>query len=288
MISLDRAHSLDALLRRIEDLSGSAHLDVVEPDFDELAREWLASISREIRRRYRYLVALNLDKLAELIRLSPGVSEHVLCRAFHDLVLSRDGREITLVDMPATASLHGFVNYALASGKWLDVLEGLERRVVAGNGYLSRVTGRAQRRGDAPDGEEDGELGRRLSDLKKLFHEVASALSAERTRFVGVFNPDELSLEELAQSAEALERAKASYDLVVANRYRAPNGGSEDQAAGASAGASSHIREMADEARAKLGEVSIAFVEHQEMLDRSSAARYLEIGELLWKRLALC
>ena len=87
ILSLDPAHSIrqimDQAARRSSGEEGGRilkALDVDEPDFEEIGRRWLNDISSSVRSRYRYLTALNLDAMADVIKRSPGVSEHIVSR----------------------------------------------------------------------------------------------------------------------------------------------------------------------------------------------------------------
>jgi anion-transporting ArsA/GET3 family ATPase len=272
ILSMDAAHSARLILERIRGaekapggrvLSGIAAL---EPDFDELTREWLAGISSEIRSRYRYLTTLNLEATADVVKHSPGVREHIMCGVLHETLVEEPFDGLTLVDMPATASSSGFIHYVLASRKWLRSLKELNESI-AGDEKWRRSAGRGGPGGGSKDRGE--ELTRKLGAMGSVLDRTAGLLAAPETAFVGVLNPDRLSASEAGITLAALEKAGTGFRLLARNKWH-----EEGKEAG-----------VIGPAGSGLDAVPTVTIPAVELESERPFEAYAEIGERLWKSL---
>jgi arsenite-transporting ATPase len=214
ILSLDPAHSIRLIMHHAAGRGGTEAerimqaVGVEEPDFDEIRRRWLGDISASVRSRYRYLAALNLDSMADVIRHSPGVNEHIVSRTLWTKLVGGTFEGFTLVDMPATASLHGLVYYVLSSARWMASLKKLHAGI------------RGSEKWKPAAGEEGDPLGGKIDALGSMLAELAHLLKDERTAFLGIVNPEVLSVSEADSTNRVLEKASAGFRLLVLNKWR--------------------------------------------------------------------
>jgi arsenite-transporting ATPase len=263
ILSLDPAHSIRLIMDQAARLSGDPEgcrflkgLDVDEPDFEEIGRRWLSDISSSVRSRYRYLAALNLDAMADLIKRSPGVSEHIISRTMWTKLVSSPFAGITLVDMPATASMQGLVYYILSSTGWIASLKKLHA------GIRSRETWKPS------SGEEGDPLGGRIDSLDAMLADLSKLIRDDRTAFIGIVNPEPLSIGEAASLSRVLEKASARFRLLVLNKWR-------DRVDDGLAPALGKLKSGLPAAR-----VDVADFDKRDPLDLYAGA-----GEIIWKSL---
>ena len=198
VISLDPAHNLGDLLEMElgdEPKKVYGNLYASEPDFDEIVKRYSRSIANEIKEKYKYLRAWNLDKLVDLIENTPGTEEFAIFMKLVELY-NEDWDYVVVDHAPTGLSVKVLILPKILSS-WLEILIKLRKEILIRKKALAKLEGKEIE-------DEVYEKLKREYELYKKFEKTFADPSV--TKVVLVLNPEELPFFEAKRAFEQLTR----------------------------------------------------------------------------------
>lgn len=224
-LSLDQAHNLG-------DLSGEAlgpeprtiapGLEACEPDLEALARRRADEAVDLLRSGYRYLDALSLSGLADLVQHAPGLEEQSAVDALAGAVEHVGSDGLLVVDMPPTGSSVRMLVLPALGLQWISCLSGLRKRILDRRSAIAHVRGR-EALGDVPLEEDGDPVTATLAAQAAQLEAVAGLVTGGS--HVLVAHPEPLSLTEAGRIRRVLVRLGTDASCLVINRSGPPGEG---------------------------------------------------------------
>ncbi len=198
VVSLDPAHNLGDLLGlELGDEAKEVYRNLYasEPDFDEIIKEYSRSIAKEIKEKYKYLRAWNLDKLIDLIESTPGTEEYAI---FMKLVrLYDENWDYVVVDHAPTGLSVKVLILPKILSSWIEVLMKLRKEIVVRKKAIAKMRGE----------EIEDEVYERLKSEYEQYKKFERIFTdPNMTKVVLVLNPEELPFFEARRAYEQLIR----------------------------------------------------------------------------------
>ncbi len=198
VISLDPAHNLGDVLNitlNNDVKQVYENLYASEPDFDEIVKNYAKNIANEIKEKYKYLRAWNLDKLVDLIENTPGTEEYAI---FMKLVeIYNQNWDYVVVDHAPTGLSVKVLILPRILKSWIEVLLKLRKEIYTRKKALAKLKGE----------EIEDEVYKKLEEEYNLYKRFEEEFSnPKKTKVVLVLNPEELPFFEAKRAYEQLTR----------------------------------------------------------------------------------
>jgi len=215
LVSMDPAHNLsDIFEKKLSDKPGkiSSGLSVIELDQEKWVKNYLTSISQQIKRTYSYLTAFNLESYFDVIRFSPGLEEYALILAFQSIQQDFQTHDFLVFDMPPTALSLKFFNLPSLSLVWTQKLLELRQEIIKKRELITKI------KLIKKEYETDKVLNK-IMEQNDYFTSLKSRFEDQSiTKIKLVLNPDELSFAESNRIIKWLEAIHIQIDHVFFNK----------------------------------------------------------------------
>ncbi len=207
LVSLDPAHNLGDVLG--VELSEEPKMIVpglwaAEPDVDSIIRNYAKRISEELKQHYKYLKALNLEKLFKVIEHTPGVEEQALLEEL--MRLSKTDFDYVVVDNAPTGIALKVLILPEIMLTWMNSLKKIRLEII-------------KRRKIIEEKEEIEDLV--LKELEKEIDEMSKFkefLTSPNNRIVLVVNAEEMPVLEALRIKEKLTAFNMKPCAIVVNK----------------------------------------------------------------------
>ena len=202
LVSLDPAHNAgDALQQMLsaEKTSVTSELDALEINLEQLVNQYLAQTSKTMRHTYRHLTVMNLEKMFDVIRYSPGIEEHATLEALKDIIVREAGEyDAIIFDTAPTGLTLRVLALPSISMIWLEKLSHLRKKILGLRSSIAHIQGTQSMAVEgfeeplAIDEEEDGTI-QELYRYRQETQRILSVLTNPNlTSVVVVLNPEEM------------------------------------------------------------------------------------------------
>ena len=228
VVSLDPAHNAgDALDCPLTDqkTAVTSHLDALEIDLETLIQRYLKRTSDMMRHTYRYLTVINLEKLFDMIRYSPGIEEQATLEAMKDIVFQEAYHyDVIVFDTAPTGLTLRVLALPSVSLLWINKLTGLRRKILDLRSVIEHVHGEQYLKVDGveeklPSSEDEDATMRELRGYHSELERIGKTLSnSNLTSVVAVLNAEEMPLLETERAAEALKKFQIPLKLLIVNK----------------------------------------------------------------------
>ncbi|MEB3779221.1 MAG: ArsA family ATPase [Desulfurococcales archaeon] len=213
LVSLDQAmHLLKYLsLRRahvVERVDGELY--AIQFDLETEARKFTGEYSLLLRQIMPGLKVLNVEKVTDVVRNSPGFEEEVYLR-FLSKLYDDDRYDYIVIDTPPTGVTLRILNLPRMYMFWLDNLIELRERIVGLRYAIQRVIrGRAEMRDEVLD---------KLYEMKENYVKLAGMITDQgRTSYILVATPEPLPVYEVKKTINVLRELGTEPVGIVVNK----------------------------------------------------------------------
>ncbi|PID57557.1 anion transporter [candidate division KSB3 bacterium] len=228
LVSLDPAHNTADVLQQplcAEKTSVTSKLDALEIDLEQLVDRYLSKTSASMRHTYRHLTVMNLEKMFEIIRYSPGIEEHATLEALKG-ILSREaeGYDAIIFDTAPTGLTLRVLALPSISRIWLDKLSHLRKSILGLRSSIAHIHGvqsmalEGLEEPVATDEENDGTIQELYHYRQETEHTLSVLTNPNLTSVIVVLNPEEMPFLETQRAAATLKKFQIPLKAVLINK----------------------------------------------------------------------
>lgn len=228
LVSLDPAHNAgDALDCALTDQKTAVTptLDALEIDLETLIQRYLKRTSDMMRHTYRYLTVINLEKLFDMIRYSPGIEEQATLEALKDIVFQEAyNYDVIVFDTAPTGLTLRVLALPSVSMLWIQKLTGLRKKILDLRSVIEHVHGEQYLTVDGVEeklstSEDEDSTIRELRTYHAEIERIRKTLSNPNlTSVAAVLNAEDMPLFETERAAEALKKFQIPLKLLIVNK----------------------------------------------------------------------
>ncbi len=220
-ISIDPAHNICDILK-IKPFKGLKKVDqnlwAEEIDIDFYLKKYLNDIKKKIYENYRYLNIFNLDKMFDVIRLSPGMEEFACLYALKDILNNQKDKDFLVIDTPPTALTLRILGLPFITKRWIKELKSWREKIIDRRKMVTHVKGCQISKVKSYIDNEDKVLTELITQQKQMDFFVDIFLNKDITHYILIINPDELSIAEGKRIIESLKKLNITIDVIVLNK----------------------------------------------------------------------
>ncbi len=220
LASVDPAHNLCDILG-MESFSGSKRvfkeMFVEEIDVDEYLKSFIRETTKRMKEMYRYLQIINLDKMLDVMKYSPGMEEYAIMYALKEKIEENGDRDYIVIDTPPTGLMLKIFALPFSSKMWIEKLIIWRRKIINARAAVANIN--PDTVGDVALTEEEDRVLKELGLQSKTVDFMVNLLrDREKTKTVIVLNEDMLSLKESLRIKEGLDFLGIPLNMVLLNK----------------------------------------------------------------------
>ncbi len=220
--SIDPAHNLCDILK-IKSFKGTKevlkNLWAEEIDLDHYLKTYLKDIKDKTYQTYSYLNIFNLDKMFDIIKLTPGMEEFACLYALKDIFNNHKNKDFIVIDTPPTALTLKILGLPFVTKKWLEQLKSWREKILDRRNMVAHIKGKNHFNNSVALDKDDDKVLRELQSQQKqtdFFMDVF--LNKDTTHYILVVNPDELSMLEGKRIIEHMKNLNMDIRLILVNK----------------------------------------------------------------------
>ncbi len=176
------------------------------------------AISR-MKRLYKHLSVVGLDKIVESMRYSPGMEEVAVLYSMHHVLKDAQDYDYVVVDTPPTGLTLRILALPKLNIEWIGVLRQWRLRILERRRMVASIKGEeALGEGVAVAPEEDKVL-QELAAHYKLMKGMWDLFSGDESVKILVVNQDKLSIQEGLRIKETLKDLGMNLRAVLINKF---------------------------------------------------------------------
>jgi len=222
LASIDPAHNLYDILN-LPPFKGEKEVKpyfwIEEVDIDAYLKRILFEIEEKMRHLYAYLQIINLEKIFDLIKDTPGMEETATLFALKDIIKKHQEKDYIIIDTPPTGLMLKIFSLPFISKLWLEKLSKWRERILERRKIIAHVKGKDFLGKETTILPEEDKVLYELNFQKKMISFLIQLLTdKEKSYFILVINPDELSLKEGKRIINTLNRFNIFVNLVILNK----------------------------------------------------------------------
>ena len=228
LVSLDPAHNagdaLDIPLSK-EKTTVTSALDAIEIDLEYLVKQYLKHTADTMKHLYRYLTVINLEKLLDVIRYSPGIEEYATLEALSDILAQESDRyDAIIFDTAPTGLTLRVLALPSISSLWVEKLTEMRKKILDLRSAVEHIHGERIFKIDGseeklPSHADADHVMKELQDYHSEIHQVQYILAEPNiTSVAAVLNAEDMALFETQRAAETLKKFKIPLTLVIINK----------------------------------------------------------------------
>ncbi len=214
VVSIDPAHNLgDVLGLKLDDRPKEVlgNLWAVEVNIDNVVREYLNEMVSNLKKIYKYIEVINLDRYFDVLKYSPGVEEYAILKALSTYI--RSDYDAVVFDTPPTGLTLRVLSLPNVTSVWLEKLIELRKAILDRRRTIESISGKNY---DLPSREEEDGVMKELLKMKEDTDWLKEKII--ESRIFGVVNPDELSYLEMMRAKKTLEELGLKLHALIVNR----------------------------------------------------------------------
>ncbi len=242
LVSLDPAahlsdvfeHTLTDEPRLIEE-----NLRAAEIDLDKATKLHLGEIIDALRKTYKYLSTLNLEKYLDLLKYSPGVEEDAMLGYVRKLMKLKNYDVVIYDTAPTGLTLRVLALPTIAS-IWLEKLTSLRARILDLRTTIARVKGERLEAKDAVLNELIN-YGSEIDEVRKTFS------NQEQAVVVMVLTPEKLPLVETERAVNSIRKIGMNVKALIVNQVFKVSGTASPEIEGKIKSQDSYLKAIREE-----------------------------------------
>ncbi len=222
LASIDPAHNLCDILKT-KPFKGIKevvkNLWVEEVDLDIYLKKYLKDIKDKTYQTYSYLNIFNLDKMFNIIKLTPGMEEFACLYALKDILSLHSDKDFIVIDTPPTALTLRILGLPFVTQRWLEQLSFWRQKILDRRNMVAHIKGKEYFDNQiALNKDDDKVLNELIVQQKHMDFFAKIFLNKESTHYLLVINPDELSVKEGKRISKSLRGLDIEIKLVLLNK----------------------------------------------------------------------
>jgi len=189
-----------------------------EIDVDNYLKNFIKKTTKNMKETYKYLQIINLDKMFEVMKYSPGMEEYAIMYALKDKIEQNTDKDYIIIDTPPTGLMLKIFALPFTSQLWIEKLTVWRKKIINQRSAIANINADKIDKELAIKEEDDKvlkELGMQSSTvtfLTKMFQ------NKKTTKTVIVLNQDEMSLNESKKIKQGLDYMDIPLNLVIVNK----------------------------------------------------------------------
>lgn len=228
VVSLDPAHNAGDVLNiplSHRKTTVTSRLDAIEINLEHLIQQYLKRSSDTMRQIYKYLTVINLDKLLEIIRYSPGIEEYATLEALNEILAENVALyDVIVFDTAPTGLTLRVLALPSISLLWTEKLTDIRRKILSLRSSIEHIHGeRVLKVGEIEEklasSEHDDHTMQELLRYRTEIEQTRRILTnPDDTSVVAVLNAEEMPLVETQRAADTLHQFQIPLKLLVINK----------------------------------------------------------------------
>lgn len=228
LVSLDPAHNAgDAFNIKLSEQKTTIlpTLDAIESDLEHQTSLYLHRTADTLKHRYRYLTVLNLDKLMDVIRYSPGIEEYATLEVLHTILAAEAASyDVIIFDTAPTGQTLRVLALPTVSILWTQKLADIRKKILNLRFAVEKIHGPQVLQVEgieeplSTDAKTD-EVMRELRQYRDEITHIRSVLTNPAiTSVIAVLHAEDLPLLETQRAADTLKKFNIPLQLLILNK----------------------------------------------------------------------
>ncbi len=221
LASVDPAHNIcdivaDKPFKGAKNIFGRLYAE--EIDVEQYLKDFVHKTTRQMKETYRYLQIINLDRMLDVMKYSPGMEEYAIMYALEDKIKNNSDKDYIIIDTPPTGLMLKIFALPFTSKMWIEKLVEWRKKIIDLRGAISNINKEAIDKELAIKEEDDKVLKELGIQLETIDFMVNLFQDTDKTKTVIVLNQDMLSVNESKKIIEALKFMKIPLNMILLNK----------------------------------------------------------------------
>ncbi len=189
-----------------------------EIDIESYLKNFMKQTTQRMKDTYKYLQIINLDRMIDVMKYSPGMEEYAIMYALKSKIEKNQDKEYIIIDTPPTGLMLKIFALPFTSKLWIEKLISWRRKIIEARGAIANINRDAIDKELAIKDEDDKvlkELGLQSQTVEFM---VNLLQDATKTKTVIVLNQDLLSLNESKRIKEGLKTMNIPLNMILVNK----------------------------------------------------------------------
>ncbi len=216
LVSIDPAHNIFDILGA--NLSKNDEAIIAEEvDIDAYVENFIKETTNKMKQTYKYLQIINLDKMIEIMKYSPGMEEYAIMYALKEKVEANLDKDYIIVDTPPTGLMLKIFALPFNSKLWINKLIKWRKKILNARASIANINPSAIRE-DLPLNENEDDVLKELGIQSKIIDFMTNLFKNKTTKIILVLNQDLLSIKESVRIKKGLDSLGISLNLILLNK----------------------------------------------------------------------
>ncbi len=189
-----------------------------EIDIEGYLKDFIHTTTKRMKETYKYLQIINLDKMLNIMKYSPGMEEYAIMYALKDKIEENSDKDYIIIDTPPTGLMLKIFALPFSSKMWVEKLISWRRKIISTRSAIANISPKAIDKELALEEESDKVLKELNLQTKTIEFMVNMLQDSQKTKTAIVLNEDLLSLNESKRIKEGLEFMKIPLSAVLINK----------------------------------------------------------------------
>ena len=216
LASIDPAHNIFDILNK-DSIKEDKNIKAEEIDIDAYLEGFIKQTTKRMKETYKYLQIINLDRMIEVMKYSPGMEEHAIMYALKEKIEENSDRDYIIIDTPPTGLMLKIFTLPFTSKIWIDKLIKWRRKIIEARSAIANINPSAIRDDLALSEDEDNVL-KELGIQSKTVEFMVNTFRSRTTKNILVINQDTLSIKESIRIKEGLSQIGMHLNLILLNK----------------------------------------------------------------------
>ncbi len=189
-----------------------------EIDVEGYLKDFTHQTTKRMKETYKYLQIINLDKMLDVMKYSPGMEEYAIMYALKEKIENNQDKDYIVIDTPPTGLMLKIFALPFTSKMWIEKLILWRRKIISARSAIANISPKAIDKELALE-EEDDKVLKELGIQSKTINFMVNMLQdSNKTKTAIVLNQDLLSLNESKRIKEGLEFMQMPLNAVLLNK----------------------------------------------------------------------
>ncbi len=189
-----------------------------EIDVEGYLKEFTHQTTKRMKETYKYLQIINLDKMLDVMKYSPGMEEYAIMYALKEKIEDNPDKDYIVIDTPPTGLMLKIFALPFTSKMWIEKLILWRRKIIDARSAIANINPKAIDEELALEEEDDKVLKELGIQSKTISFMVNMLQDTKKTKTAIVLNQDLLSLNESKRIKDGLQFMGIPLNAVILNK----------------------------------------------------------------------
>ncbi len=189
-----------------------------EIDVEGYLKEFTHQTTKRMKETYKYLQIINLDKMLDVMKYSPGMEEYAIMYALKEKIENNQDKDYIVIDTPPTGLMLKIFALPFTSKMWIEKLILWRRKIIDARSAIANINPKAIDEELALEEEDDKVLKELGIQSKTISFMVNMLQDTKKTKTAIVLNQDLLSLNESKRIKDGLQFMGIPLNAVILNK----------------------------------------------------------------------